>query len=444
MKRFRAIMPFLPVLLLLSACAAVSPVKQPGPSATGTGSGEDGGSSDIHSDVPLDRNPVVPESDLAGVVQGNTDFAFAMYREIAAGDGNLFFSPYSMSIALAMTYAGARNRTAEQMAQTMRYALPQEQLHPAFNKLALELAGRSAIEGLEPDQVFRLHVANLLWGQTDYPFEQDFLDLLAGNYGAGMRLLDFVKDPDGSRLVINEWVSRETEEKVNDIIPPGVITDLTRLVLANAVYFNAAWAHAFPENATRPDSFRLLDGTTVEVPMMRQRAELRVMSGGGFRAAELPYVGGQLSMLILLPEEGGLDGVEGRLDAGRLSAAVDSLQPAEVDLTLPKFDFEWEAEDLPEAFKRLGMTDAFTDAADFSGMTGTPELHIGAILHKSFVGVDEAGTEAAAATVVVMDREAAPIGSPVEFTVDRPFFFLIRDNLTGTILFLGRVTNPSA
>jgi serpin B len=444
MKRYRIYTLFLPAIFLFSACSAASPAALQTPAAGDPGYPGSGGSSDVHSDVPQELSPQAPDSDLAELVQGNSEFAFAMYREITAGDENLFYSPYSMSIALAMTYAGAKGQTADQMAQALHYTLPQEALHPAFNKLALELASRSEIEDLEPDQVFRLHVANSLWGQVDYHFEQDFLDLLARNYGAGMRLLDFIKDPEGSRLVINEWVSRETEEKVKDIIPPGVITDLTRLVLANAVYFNAAWAHPFPEDSTGPDSFRLTDGKTVEVPMMRQRAEMRVMSGDGYRMAELPYIGGQLSMLVLLPDEGGLGGLEDRLDADLLSAAVGSLRGAEVDLAMPKFDFEWEAQKLPEAFKRLGMTDAFTGAADFSGMTGKPELHIGAILHKSFVGVDEAGTEAAAATVVIMMRESAPIGAPVEFTVDRPFLFLIRDNLTGTILFLGRVVNPVA
>jgi serpin B len=254
--------------------------------------------------------------------------------------------------------------------------------------------------------------------------------------------LDFVKDPEDSRLVINDWVSRETEKKVKDIIPPGEITELTRLVLANAVYFKAAWLNPFSKDATQPGSFRLPDGTSVDVPMMHERAELRAMEGSGYRAVELPYAGRQLSMLILLPDEGKFDEVETELDPAMSEGTVNALQPGEVNLTLPKFKFEWTANDLPESFKALGMTDAFLDSADFSGMTGQPELHIGAILHKAFVGVDEEGTEAAAATVVIMDKEAPPM-NPVDFRVDRPFFFLIRDNPTGTILFLGRVTNPA-
>jgi serpin B len=394
------------------------------------------------SEAPRDPDPQVADSDLSEWARGNSEFAFAMYREISSGGGNVFYSPYSMSIALAMTYSGSRNRTADQMAQALHFTLAQDRLHPALNHLALELASRAMDERVDPDQAFQLSIANSLWGQIDFHFEPDFLDGLVRNYGAGMRLVDFQSDPEAARVAINDWVSRETKEKVNDIIPVGVIKDITCLVLANAVYFKAAWQNPFPEGATQPGEFRRLDGTAVEAPMMRMQTNLRMMNGNGFRAVELPYAGGQLSMLILLPEEGRFDSVESGLDAGMLTETLAGLRPGQVLLTLPKFKFEWEAKDLPEDFKALGMTDAFSGAADFSGMTGKPELFIGAILHKAFVGVDEAGTEAAAATVVVMDRAAAPM-DPVDFRIDRPFIFLIRDNPTGTILFLGRVTDPS-
>ncbi|MGB7538041.1 MAG: serpin family protein [Anaerolineales bacterium] len=415
----------LSAILLLPSCSAIPVTAQ-----------------DTHSDVPRDLSPKVKDSDLAELVAGNNDFAFALYQQLFSGDENLFYSPYSISTALAMTYAGASNRTADQMAQALHYTLPQERLHPAFNKLALELAGRAEAEGLKPGQAFQLSVANALWGQIDFHFEPDFLDLLARNYAAGMRLVDFTKDPDSVRREINDWVSRETKEKVKDIVPAGVIKDITRLVLANAVYFKAAWQYPFPQDATQPGEFFLADGTVTQASMMRQQADLRSMQGGGYRAVELPYAGGKLSMLILLPDEGQFTDVESRLEAGLLDATVDALQDGEVILTLPKFKFEWEAKKLPEDFASLGMTDAFSSAADFSGMTGKPDLFIGAILHKAFVGVDESGTEAAAATVVVMDREALPL-STVDFTIDHPFFFVIRDNPTGAILFLGRVTNPA-
>jgi serpin B len=395
-----------------------------------------------HSDVPRDLSPKVKDSDLAELVAGNNDFAFALYQQLSSGNENLFYSPYSISTALAITYAGARNRTADQMAQALHYTLPPERLHPAFNRLALELASRAEAEGLNPGQAFQLSVANALWGQIDFHFEPDFLDLLARNYAAGMRLADFTKDPESVRREINDWVSRETKEKVKDIVPAGVIKDITRLVLANAVYFKAAWQYPFPQDATQPGEFFLADGTVTQASMMHQQADLRSMQGSGYRAVELPYAGGELSMLILLPDEDQFNFVESRLEAGLLDATVAALQDGEVILTLPKFKFEWEAKKLPEDFTNLGMTDAFSGAADFSGMTGKPELFIGAILHKAFVGVDESGTEAAAATVVVMDKATA-LSSPVDFRVDHPFFFVIRDNPTGTILFLGRVINPS-
>ncbi|MBN1439778.1 MAG: serpin family protein [Anaerolineales bacterium] len=413
------------------------------PSACSPSSGQ---AAAAQSGLPRETAPQVPDADFAELVRGNSGFAFDLYREISPGEGNLFYSPYSISIALAMTYAGARNRTAEEMAQALHFTLPQERLHPAFNKLALELAGRAAAAGLDPDQAFQLNVANALWGQTGFPFRQDFLDLLARNYAAGMRLADFKQAPEAARRAINDWVSRETKDKVEEIIPappPEIITVLTRLVLANAVYFKAAWLYPFESHATRPGAFRLLDGTTVEAPMMHGQARLPSMHEDGFTAVELPYAGSQVSMLFLVPDEGRFREVESRLDAGWLDAAVASLKSGRVDLMLPKFRFDWTAEGLPQAFQSLGMAEAFTMNADFSGMDGELDLYICAILHKAFVAVDEAGTEAAASTVVVMFEKAAQMSS-ASITIDRPFFFLIRDNPTGTILFLGRVMNPAA
>jgi serpin B len=402
---------------------------------------------EAQSDLPRDLSPQVSDPDLAELVGGNNGFAFDLYRQISSDDGNLFYSPYSISIALAMTYAGANNQTADQMATALHFTLPQEKLHPAFNKLALELDSRSKAERVKPDQAFQLSVANSLWGQIDFSFRQDFLDMLARNYAAGMRLVDFQKDPEAARKAINEWVYSATKEKIEDIIPdppPELITVMTRLVLANAVYFKAAWLNPFDPDATQPGDFHLPDGSAVEAPMMRQTTGLRWMDGNGYLAVELPYAGGQVSMLILLPDQGRFHDIEKDLDAGWLDATVAGLQSVQVNLALPKFEFDWTADSLPEKFEALGMVDAFdVDLADFSGMTGKPNLYIGAILHKAFVAVDESGTEAAASTVVIM-LEKAIAAKPVDVTVDRPFFFLIRDNPTGTILFLGRVMNPSA
>jgi serpin B len=403
-------------------------------------------SQEVPSSLARELAPQVADSDLAELAAGNGRFAFALYRELAVGEGNLFYSPYSISTALAMTYAGAKNRTADQMAQVLQYTLPQEHLHPAFNKLALELASRAEAEGVKPGQAFQLSVANSLWGQIGFHFEQDFLDLLARNYAAGMRLADFQRDPEAARVQINDWVYRGTREKIKDIIPkgpPDLIDEMTRLVLADAVYFRAAWAQPFVPEATSPAAFRLSDGSTVEAPTMHKTAALRSMEGGGFRMVELPYVGGEVSMLILLPNAGNFAEIEFRLDTELVNAAVAGLQGGEIALALPKFQFDWAAANLPEALQSLGMTDAFSMEADFSGMDGKLDLFLSAVLHKAFVSVDEAGTEAAASTVAIIAPKALPM-EIVDFTVDRPFIFLIRDNPTGTILFLGRVMNPTA
>jgi serpin B len=398
---------------------------------------------EIHSDLPRDLAPQVADADLADLIRGNSEFAFALYPQLSAGDENVFFSPYSISIALAMTYAGAKGGTADEMAQALHFLLPADRLHPAFNKLALELESRSKAEDLEPDQVFQLNVANSLWGQAGFAFEQDFLDTLAANYAAGMRLVDYERDAEAARQKINEWVSQSTNQKIKDIIPQGALDALTRLVLANAVYFKAAWQHPFEPDATLPGPFRLRDGTTVEVPMMHEQASLRSTAGGGYRAVELPYAGRQLSMLILLPDEGALEGVEARLESGLLDEAVNALQSSQVILSLPKFEYEWSLS-MTDGLKALGMRDAFVpERADFSGMDGRRDLFVTDILHKAFVAVDEAGTEAAAATTVIVGTTSMPTDL-IEFKIDRPFLFVIRDNPTGTVLFVGKVVNPAA
>jgi serpin B len=398
---------------------------------------------EVHSDAPYDPDPQVAETDLAELVRGNNDFAFALYPNLNTGEENVFYSPYSISLALAMTYAGANGQTAEEMAGALHFLLPMDRLHPAFNRLALELASRSQSQDLEPEQVFQLNVANSLWGQAGFAFEPDFLDTLARHYAAGMRLVDYEKDAEGARQEINDWVSQSTNQKIKDIIPPGALDALTRLVLANAIYFKAAWAHPFEPDDTQPGAFSLVDGNRTDVPMMHTQTNLEVMGGDGYRAIDLPYAGWQLSMLILLPDEGKFGDIEARLDSGLIEATGAALQSGQVLLTLPKFKFEW-SRSMADGLKALGMRDAFDSAAaDFSGIDGARDLFISEVIHKAYVAVDEAGTEAAAATVIVMPASAIP-SPPIEFTVNRPFFFLIRDNPTGTVLFVGKVVNPAA
>jgi serpin B len=384
----------------------------------------------------------VSTSEQALLVEGNSAFAFELYQALREEEGNLFYSPHSISVALAMTYAGARGETAQQMAATLQFLLEQERLHPAFNWLDAKLASRG--EGAEgkDGEGFRLNIVNTIWGQKDYSFLTDFLDVLAENYGAGLRILDFITETEESRLAINQWVSDQTEGRIKDLIPQGVITWLTRLVLTNAIYFNAAWEYPFDEDMTADGPFYLLDGGQVTVPMMKQTEVFGYTEGEGYQAVELLYDGCELSMVILLPEAGQFEVFEEGLQAQQVDAIINDLQLTEVALTMPKFEFDSEFS-LKDTLAGMGMPIAFSDGADFSGMTGNPELFISEVVHKAFVAVDEAGTEAAAATAVIMEYSAVP--EPlVGVTIDRPFIFLIRDIDTGAILFVGRVMNPGA
>jgi serpin B len=386
-------------------------------------------------------SPAVPGADLVELVTGNTAFAFDLYQALRGGEGNLFYSPYSISLALAMTYAGAAGETKQQMADTLSFTLPGDRLHPAFNALDLELASRG--EGA-PQGRFQLNVANAMWGQQGFDFLPDFLDVLAQNYGAGMRLLDFVRAPEESRVTINDWVSDQTAGKIPDLLPPNIFNDLTRLVLANAIYFNAGWAFPFKPENTQEDPFHLLDGTEVTVPMMKERAKLVYAEGEGYQAVALPYGTSGLSMVLLVPPAGQFEAFEGSLSAERVNAIVKGLRGWDVALTMPRFDFE-SSFDLGETLATMGMPDAFiAELADFSGMTGSRELLISAVAHKAFVSVDEEGTEAAAATASVGILASTVTPTPyVELIIDRPFVFLIRDSETGAILFVGRVLNPA-
>ena len=363
-----------------------------------------------------------------------------------------------------MTYAGAREETEDQMARTLHFSLPQPSLHPAFNALDLTLAGRGArthsetaegarpepAEGANENPAFRLNIINALWGQAGYQFLAPFLDTLAENYGAGLRLLDFAAAPDQSRLAINEWVSEQTETRITDLIPAGAIDALTRLVLTNAIYFNAAWAKPFQAGNTADGLFypapgarpELADGEPLTVPMMRQTESFRYAAMAGLSAVELPYKDRKLAMLILLPDEGNQAVVEETLDADLLEEILGALAPRRIELTMPRFEFSAEFM-LKPVLAAMGMPDAFTEAADFSGMDGGLTLQIADVIHKAFVDVDEAGTEAAAATAVIMMTRAMPrFEEPLQLTLDRPFLFLIRDMPTGTILFSGRLADP--
>ncbi|MBN1772700.1 MAG: serpin family protein [Deltaproteobacteria bacterium] len=394
----------------------------------------------LRSSVPRDTTPDVLPGDLEAVVEGNTAFGLDLYGRLAEEDGNLFFSPLSLSEALAMTFGGAREETARQMAETLHFTLPPERLHPAFNALDLHL---DALGGEE--DAFQLSVVNQLWGQTGYEFLTEYLDLISAHYGAGMRLLDFAGDPESGRLTINDWVALQTHDRILDLLPMGAITPLTRLVLTNAIYFKASWLTQFDPAATRPGPFHRLDGSSADAELMHLEADFPYAEGDGWQAVELPYEGDGVSMVVVLPAEGTFGAFESGLDPLRLAAVLDGLVGGgPVALTMPKFTFTvgFEVKDLLVA---MGMPDAFDDAlADFGGIEPLNELYITRVIHKAFVGVDETGTEAAAATAVVMDGRTSIPPEPKVVTLDRPFLFLIRDVETGTILFLGRVLDPTA
>ena len=402
---------------------------------------------ELRSDKQRARPAAGDYDHLADLVRGNSEFAFDLYQNLRGAEGNLFYSPYDISQALAMTHAGARGETERQMADTLHYLLPQDKLHPAFNALDMELASRGEGAQGKDDEGFRLNIVNAVWGQGGCTFAPGFLDALAQSYGAGVRTLDFLESPEESRMTINDWVSDQTEERIKDLIPEGVIRPSTIMVLTNAIYFNGAWLHQFKDRNTRDRQFHLIDGGAVDVPMMSQTKKFGYASGEGYQAVELPYDGDELSMIILLPDEGRFREFEESLDAHIVSDLVNGIEYRQVSLTMPKFEFESSFR-LADTLKAMGMGDAFDPRkADLSGMgiSGCPASDgnpfISAVIHKAFVLVEEEGTEAAAATAVVEEVVSGPPPS-IEVTVDGPFIFLIQDRATEAILFVGRVEKP--
>lgn len=403
-----------------------------------------GGGKVVESSLARVTSPDVPAADLEQLVTGNTAFAFDLYQAVRVQEGNQVYSPFSISLAFAMAYGGARGGTASQMAEVLNYNLSEGQFHPAFNALDLDLARRpDQAADVDEDERFELTIANALWGQEDWPFLPGFLDLLASNYGAGMRLVDFQNAPEAARRQINDWVSDQTRKRIQNIIPPGLPDPDTRLALANAIYFKATWEHEFDPNDTSEAPFYLLDGATVSVDMMGTGTgeEFAYAAGDGWQAIALPYKGGLTEMVIIVPQAGNFETFESTLTGEGYNEILAALEPQKVILSMPKFTFESEY-GLSDTLVRMGMTDAFDpDLADFSGMDGQRLLYISSVLHKAFIAVDEKGTEAAAATIIMMGA-GAMMPEGIVLTIDRPFFFVIRDVPTGTVLFMGRVVDP--
>jgi serpin B len=377
-------------------------------------------------------------SDMNSITDGNMAFAHDLYRELKGREGNLFFSPYSISTALAMTYAGARGNTAGQMAEVLHFSLEQERLHPAFasiDKVLGEMQKQGNIE---------LNIANSLWPQKGYPLLKGYLSIVREHYGVSITPVDYGKARETARQMINAWVEAKTKKKIKNLLQPGVLEALTRLVLVNAIYFKGNWANQFKKSLTQDRPFWLRPGRSVQVPMMTQKEEFRYAEHNRFQILELPYAGDELSMLVLLPKKvDGLKELERVLTKENLAKWTADMSEIEVKVYLPRFKITSRFR-LDRSLEAMGMGDAFDAAkADFSGIDGKEHrLFIGAAIHKAFVEVNEAGTEAAAATGIAIGLTSMP-QPPLLFRADRPFVFMIRDNLRGSILFMGRVVDPT-
>ncbi len=422
--------------------------------------GGDGGESpaarpETPAAVPEDNETRIRDMNTAA--QQANHFAMRFYGRVAAEQpGNLFFSPLSIHAALSMTYAGARGETATEMQKVLAFEYaPEEGIeHAAYSQLltALNEPPVTRLEAIVNDRheeierpVYELVIANRLWGQQGFSWDSGYLRLTQTEYHAALAEVDFEGDAESARREINDWIEDTTRNRIRNLIPAGALDALTRLVLTNAIYFKANWAEEFSEHQTRPAPFHLAGGDIVEVPLMHQTEDFAYTEGDGWQALEMPYESGALSMLLMLPadRDGALPNVEAKLASGAMLDALGEMARHKVRVWLPKFSMTQEI-DLGATLQSMGITRAFSDRADFSGMVGEEDLTISKALHKAFVEVDEKGTEAAAATAIVVALTAMP-GEPEEpkvFRADRPFLFLIRHNASGAILFAGRMTDP--
>jgi serpin B len=379
-------------------------------------------------------------SDATGVLaQGNNAFTIKLYQQLSSTEGNLFFSPYSIRSALAMTYAGARGRTAEQMKSALNFTLPDNELHTAFaaSIRALNTGGKDNYE---------LTIANRLWGDITCIFRKPFRDTSLTLYDSTIKKVDFINASESARIEINNWVEEKTNDKIMDLIPPGGVNQNTRLALINAVYFKGLWSEQFDKKQTRDEPFHLAGGKTKQVPLMRftEASTMPFFAGDGIKIVELGYRGDDISMVIILPDRvDGLAALETQLNEFQLKRWLDRLEKRPVKVLLPRFTLNWGAKNLVPDLRALGMRDAFiAKTANFSGIDGTRDLLISNVFHKSFIDVNEEGTEAAAATGVLVGVTSMP-PPPETFRADHPFLFLIREKASGNILFMGRMAEPA-
>lgn len=393
------------------------------------------------SSLVRDTNPGVAQSQINEIVSDNNNLAVDLYKELASGDQNVFFSPFSISMALAMTYGGARNETANEMKKVLHFTLNDTMVHMAFNSLDLKLRSQSSV---------KLDIVNQAWGRGDVKFQAGYLDLLAVNYGSGMKMLDFYGDPEGSRLTINSWVADNTNNKILDLLPKGSIDGSTALVLTNAIYFLGDWLYQFNHDLTTEKPFYLENGKSVNVPMMSfrgngEKVELNYTRTQYCTAVELPYKGDSISMIIVLPSDSNINKFGQELTSEKIAEIINGFYQNDIYLELPQFSFTSNTISLRNPLEKLGMVKAFSGGADFSGITGPDhEFAIGDVLHKAYIKVDEKGAVAAASTAIVIVDTSFGGPDNHSFIADRPFFFMIRDRISNSILFMGRITNPSA
>ena len=387
----------------------------------------------------------VDPGDRAELARANNRFAVALYAQVRKEPGNLFLSPYSISTGLAMSYAGARGTTAEQMAKTLHFPFHSKRLHPAFAALRKELQGKQA-------KGYEIQSANALWLQQGFGLQAEFVEIAEKYYDGKVSEVDFVGGPEAARAAINEWVAKQTRDRIKALVQPDDLTPLTRLVLTNAIYFKGNWAAQFPKAATHNLPFYRKNGDSVKAPLMSQCATFRYWGDDTLQVAEFPYVGKRLAMMVVLPRSAEcLSAIEKTLTPDQIAQWLSRLEERIINVYLPRFKAKLRLE-LTEPLSALGMPLVFDrDQADFTGMTGTDpqkRLHIAKVLHEAFVEVNEEGTEAAGATAVAHDKDKAAVGArhaqePPTFRADHPFLFLIRNTRSGSIVFVGRLTDPS-
>jgi len=406
--------------------------------------------------APPEPAPAAPAAPiLPRVASGDQLFSIALFHELKKIDpGNLFFSPYSIATALTLVHAGASGRTAEEIETALGRPGAGDGLIEWAGKLSRELSTRSQPTAFEKNQMahvegapadaFGCHLstANAIWYQTGYPIEASYVETLRGRLGADVGDVDFATAPDDAVRIVNEWAAKATRDRIKEVLPPGLLQPLTRVVLANAIYFKARWQDPFVEGATRPEPFHLLDGSSVPVPTMHNGGLFASARDRELHALQLPYSGGKLAMVLLLPDAGTFEKVSKELNASHLEGLFAAMEPWQTELSLPKFRVE-STFMLAAPLRALWIIRAF-EKGDFSRVSQEPGFFLSEVLHKTFVDVDEKGTEAAAATAVIIVSKTAVSPRPEpDVHFDRPFVFAIRDVPTGSILFMGRVTNPA-